>query len=66
MKMKDIQEKSLDELRKLLVTISNERLSLLLRVANREHNRVTDLRSHRKVIARLQTAITQKERRHKP
>lgn len=57
MKMKDLKEKTPEDLNKILTGVTSELAHLRLKVAHREHARVTEVREKRRLIARVRTLL---------
>ncbi|MBI5254522.1 50S ribosomal protein L29 [Candidatus Falkowbacteria bacterium] len=62
MKMREIRDKSIEELKRLLLDYSDKRLDLNFKMANKQLKNIREIRDLRKNIARIQMVLLEKEK----
>ncbi|MFH0814776.1 MAG: 50S ribosomal protein L29 [Candidatus Falkowbacteria bacterium] len=61
MNIREIRDKSVEELKKLLLEYSDKRLDLNFKVANKQLKNIREVRDLKKNIAKIQTILQEKE-----
>lgn len=60
MKIRELRDKSVEELKKLLLDYSDKRLDLNFKIANKQLKNIREIRDLKKNIAQVQTVLLEK------